>query len=160
MPALIAFFLSSLWLGWTILVDFFVVPTVFQQVPDFFVAGNLGVAVFTKLNRLEFPLASSLFALICLHIKQTKRQHYLAIISIVLLTIAGLYLFSLTPKITELTAAWEYAEKMGTLGQGGQDVQQLHQSYHKTYIGLDTLKLLLISIQLIVLGLFLSRKTR
>lgn len=160
MSALVAFFLTSVWLGWTILVDFFVVPTVFQQVPDFFVAGNLGVAVFTKLNRLEFPLASTLFALLCLHIKQTKTQHFLAIVSLVLLSIAGLYLFSLTPKITELTAAWEYAEKMGTLGQSGEDVQQLHQSYHKTYIWLDTVKLLLLGVQLIFLGLFLSKKTR
>lgn len=160
MYPVVALILSSIWLAWTVLVDFFVVPSVFQHIPDFFLAGGLGVIVFNKLNTLEFPLASVLFVSIVMWIRQSKQHKYLLLINFVLVGIAALYLFSLTPKLTHLTAAWEYADKMGTLGSNGQDVQQLHQSYHQTYIALDTVKLLLLSAQTLVLGVFLSRRTR
>ena len=155
-----ALILTSAWLAWTVLVDFFIAPTVFANVPDFFMAGRLAVAVFTKLNLLEFPLTSLLFVLTVLHVRRHKTHKLLILLSFALLGIAGLYLFSLTPKLTALTEAWEYAERMGTLGSGGEDVQQLHQSYHRTYVTLDTIKLLLLLVKLTFLGVFLSRRTR
>jgi len=156
----VSLILTSMWLGWTILVDFFVVPSLFQHIPEVFMAGNLGVVLFTKLNRLEFPVASILFALSVLLIKRQAAPRYLLLTSFTLLGIAGIYLFSLTPKLSELTAAWEYAEKMGTLGPNGTDVQQLHQSYHRTYVIMDTVKLLLLCVHLGLLGVFLSRRSR
>ena len=45
--------LVSIWWGWTAIIDFAVVPTVFAIVNDFFNAGELGIALFSKLNLLE-----------------------------------------------------------------------------------------------------------
>jgi hypothetical protein len=156
----ISLILTSVWLAWTVLVDFFVVPSVFQNIPEVFMAGNLGVVLFSKLNHLEFPIASILFALAYWHTRKTGTLKLVILTSFVTLGIAAIYLFSLTPKLASLTAAWEYAEKVGTLGPAGEDVQQLHQNYHRTYVALDSVKLLLLLIQLTVLGVFLSRRSR
>jgi hypothetical protein len=142
------------------LVDFFVVPAVFQNVAQIFEAGKLGVVLFNRLNMLEFPLASALLVFIILSFKRFSSLKWLIPVSIVLVAIAGIYLFSLTPKLTLLTATWEYADKMGTLGLGGEDVQQLHQTYHNAYIALDTVKLVLLIVQTTVLGVFSSRANR
>lgn len=156
----ISLILTSVWLAWTVLVDFFVVPSVFQNIPEVFMAGNLGVVLFGKLNHLEFPIASIIFALACWHSRKTGTLKLVILTSFVTLGIATIYLFSLTPKLASLTAAWEYAEKVGTLGPHGEDVQQLHQNYHRTYVALDSVKLLLLLIQMTVLGVFLSRRSR
>ena len=157
---ILALALTSIWFGWTVLVDFFVVPAVFAHIPEFFMAGNLGLALFTRLNTLEFPLACLLFVLSVLHLKRHGTLKSFVLMSFLLMGIASLYLFSLTPKLTALTEAWEYAERMGTLGTGGEDVQQLHQSYHRTYVTLDAVKLALLGAQMLLLGVFLSRRTR
>lgn len=156
----LALILSVAWLAWTVLVDFFVVPAVFQNVAQFFEAGKLGVVLFNRLNMLEFPLATALLIFVSLTFKRFSSLKWLIPVSVVLLGIAGIYLFSLTPKLTALTSAWEYADKMGTLGAGGEDVQQLHQTYHNAYIALDTVKLVLLAGQTVVLGVFSSRANR
>ncbi len=138
--------------------NFFVIPSVFQKIPDFFMAGNLGLALFSKLNLLEFPLATLLMISLIFHLKKTQKHKWLMISGFLLLGIAGIYLFSLTPKLANLTATWEYAEKMGTLGPHGEDVQQLHQHYHRLYIGMDSIKMLLLLLNMSFLGFFISRK--
>lgn len=148
--------LSAVWLGWTVLVDFFLVPAVFATIPDFFLAGNMGIQVFSRLNRLEFPLASILLGLAVLDV---RRRRWTIPVNVALVGIAGVYLFSLTPKIAELTGVWAYAEKMGTLGTAGAaDVQQLHQQYHRTYVAMDIVKLLLLAGQAGMLSWVLKPK--
>lgn len=157
MISIVSLVLSSIWLAWTVLVDFFIVPTAFRTIPDFFIAGDLGIQVFSSLNRLEFPIASILLALSVLEARH--RLKWLVVLNVLLVGIAGVYLFSLTPKITSLSAAWQYAEQMGTLGaQGAEDVQQLHQQYHRAYIITDSVKLLLLSIQIGVVGWSLKKR--
>ena len=142
--------LSAIWLGWTVLVDFFLVPAVFATIPDFFLAGEMGIQVFSRLNRLEFPLASVLLALAAL---DARRRRWPIPLNVALVGITGVYLFSLTPKLTELTATWAYAEKVGTLGAAGAaDIQQLHQQYHRTYVAMDVVKLILLTVQVGTLG--------
>ncbi len=142
---LIMLVLVTAWAAWTALVDFFLVPAVFATIPDFFLAGEMGIQVFTRLNQLEFPLACGLFACTAVAVKRAQLPKWLLTGNLLLVGIAGVYLFSLTPKISELTAAWAYADKMGTLGTAGiVDVQQLHQSYHRMYVAMDTVKLLLL----------------
>ncbi|MBY0515589.1 MAG: hypothetical protein K2P81_01685 [Bacteriovoracaceae bacterium] len=158
MSTVFALILSTIWFSWSLLVDFFIIPNVFQKIPDFFMAGNLGLAVFSKLNLLEFPLATLLMISLIFHFKKTQAQKWLMISGFLLLGIASIYLFSLTPKLSSLTATWEYAEKMGTLGPHGQDVQQLHQNYHRLYIGMDSVKMLLLLVNMSFLGFFISRK--
>ena len=151
--------LSVTWAAWTVLVDFFLVPAVFQTIPDFFLAGEMGIQVFSRLNRLEFPLACIMLALLGWRLRSYPKLKWLLPINLVLVGIAGIYLFSLTPKMIELTRAWEYADKMGTLGaQGHVDIQQQHQTYHRVYVITDTIKLALLILQASCLGVFLSRR--
>lgn len=149
------------WLGMTVLVDFFIVPTVFRTVPDFFVAGELGIQLFKRFNIVELILAIFLGGLGLFYIKQVPTQRWFIITPILLFSIVALYCWYLTPKIAELTAAWAYADKMGTLGaKGAEDIQQLHQTYHRTYVGIDSVKLLLLFIQGLGLGLQMSRRPK
>lgn len=151
--------LSVVWASWTVLVDFFLVPAVFQTIPQFFLAGEMGIQVFSRLNKLEFPLACVLFGLLVWKLKEFPRLRWLVPLNLLLVGIAGIYLFSLTPKIAELTGAWEYADKMGTLGaKGYEDIQQQHQTYHQIYVVTDTVKLLLLLVQASWLGVFVSKR--
>lgn len=159
MLPIVLLILTVTWAAWTILVDFFLVPAVFQTIPDFFLAGEMGIVVFSKLNQLEFPLACILLGLLLWKLSQFPKLKWLVPVNVVLVGIAGIYLFSLTPKITELTGAWAYAEKMGTLGADGHaDIQQQHQIYHRVYVATDTVKLALLLFQATILGLFLSKR--
>lgn len=160
MYPVVALILTSIWMAWTVLVDFFVVPAVFQNIAQFFEAGNLGLVLFGRLNTLEFPLSCLLLICVLFSARRFPALKWLVLCSLTLVGISSLYMFSLTPKLSQLTATWEYAEKMGTLGTGGEDVQQLHQTYHSLYVGLDTVKLILLLAQGTILGVFLSRASR
>lgn len=143
----------SIWWGATVLVDFTVVPTVFQVIENFFNAGELGMALFSKVNKLELILSSLLVGLSSLHVKRSKRSliEFCLILSASLIVLT--YFSYLTPKISELTLLWKKADSLGLVGISGiMDIQQEHQLYHRIYVSLDTLKLLLLSV-LIVLRL-------
>jgi hypothetical protein len=137
--------LTSTWFGWTVLVDFFIVPTVFTEIDDFFKAGALGISVFSKLNNLELIAASFIMGLAVMNF-DLKRSSILSLATAILLGITSLFMFSfLTPKIIYLTELWKTADMMGLVGLSGiADLQQEHQFYHRIYIGVDTLKMLLL----------------
>lgn len=139
--------LLSLWLGWTVLVDFVVVPTIFREMNDFFGSGNIGIKLFSKLNNFELIVGSLLLALSSwLQVQQKKVNIFLTISVTVLFVIALLYFSYLTPKITTLTALWQKADAMGVMGlEGIADLQQEHQFYHRLYISIDTAKLILLA---------------
>lgn len=141
----------SLWWGWTVLVDMFIIPTVFKIVDQFFQAGDLGIAVFSKLNNLEVVLASILVGLFSYQITKNKKALTLLVLSILVWLIAMTYFSFLTPKLIELTELWKKTDLMGLTGVAGiPDVQQAHQYYHNLYIGLDVVKLLLLSAMLLI----------
>lgn len=152
--------LSLIWLSLSSLVNFVVIPSVFSVVNDFFSAGNLGVTVFTKFNRFEFLFASALVVLTLFDFKRTRNGLIAVLVSLLLLLISGSYLFYLTPKLSQLTTAWEYAQTMGTIGSAESDLQSLHMMYHRTYIVMDTVKLLLLLALAILMALPLFRKSR
>ncbi|HXH76417.1 MAG TPA: DUF4149 domain-containing protein [Bacteriovoracaceae bacterium] len=144
-PFIIA--LASIWLGWTVLVDFFIVPVVFQKIGDFFMAGFLGIEVFSKLNNLEVLVASALVALTALSVKRGKSAIVAFVLSLILWFVAMFYFSYLTPKIISLTEQWKRADLMGLTGLSGiPDLQQEHQYYHRMYIAIDSVKLGLLSI--------------
>jgi len=149
--------LTSVWLGWTVLVDFFIVPTVFQKVSSFFEAGELGIATFSKLNNLELIVASML-VVITGHLALKKRTFPLFSMAVILWIIVMFYFIYLTPKIAHLTLIWRESEKLGLSGIGGiSDIQQEHQFYHKLYIYIDSLKILILSC-LLTYGTFKDTK--
>lgn len=150
--------ITSLWLGWTMLVDFFIIPTVFKHVDDFFQAGFLGIAVFSRLNSLEILAATSLVSLTSLNVKKDITTVVAFVASLILFTISILYFVYLTPKIITLTELWRKADLMGLIGlRGIADLQQEHQFYHRLYIGIDTVKLGLLLI-LMGFGVFRSEQ--
>lgn len=150
--------LLAIWWGWTVLIDFFVIPNVFRTLSNFFEAGDLGVIVFSKLNNLELILATILVAIVAYLCSKNKKLLPLLLGSVLLWIIAMTYFSFLSPKITELTALWKKADAAGSMAIAGYaDIQQEHQFYHKLYIGIDTVKLLLIT-ALLGLGILKQEK--
>lgn len=147
---------TAVWWGWTALIDFAVVPTIFRIVPDFFTAGELGIALFSKLNLLELTTSSILVVLAVIQVKNEKRGKIQLGLIFSAWIIVMIYFSFLTQKITDLTALWKKADSLNTISiLGIVDIQQEHQFYHRVYVGLDVLKLLLLSF---VMGLSLFRK--
>jgi hypothetical protein len=150
--------LVSLWWGWTVLVDIFIVPTVFRQIDDFFKAGDLGIAVFSRLNNLELIVSSVLVGILAYQCKINKNAWKLLALSLVSWIIAVTYFAYLTPKLIELTALWKQTDLMGLTSVAGiPDIQQEHQYFHNLYIALDSVKLGLLTIMLI-LGIYREKK--
>lgn len=146
--------LVSLWLGWTMLVDFFVVRTVFSIVTNFFEAGDLGIAIFSKLNSLELVVSSTMLALLSYQVMKNKKSIKLLVLALVCWVIVMTYFTWLTPKLVSLTELWKTADAAGSIGIGGiADIQQEHQFFHQIYIGMDSVKLLILA-TLLVLGIW------
>ena len=146
----ISLVLIGAWLALTLFTDFVVIRTAFAITGDFFKAGDIGIALFTKMNSFEVICGSFLIvaALKDAPASRVKRNSGL-ILSLLLLGIALTYFAYLTPKITTLTEIWKEAEALGVMShQGILDVQGEHQFYHRLYIGLDSLKILALSILL------------
>lgn len=137
--------LVSIWTGWTVLTDFYVVPTVFRMITSFFEAGDLGIALFSKLNSLELVLSTILVAILAIDLVKKKSLKLPFIAAILAWIIVMIYVTFLTQKITDLTVLWQKAESLGALGIAGvADVQQEHQKFHKIYVSLDSVKLVIL----------------
>ena len=151
--------LISIWWGWTVIIDFAVVPTVFKVINDFFNAGELGLSLFSKLNNLEFIFSGLLVALGFYELKSNKTGKLQLVFILTAFLIVLTYFFYLTPKLTSLTELWKQADAVNSVSVAGIiDIQQEHQLYHKIYVTLDTLKLLLLS-SLLGLNLFKKEHT-
>lgn len=138
----LALVLVSIWWGWTVIIDFAVVPTVFRVIHDFFNAGELGIALFSKLNLFEILVSSLLIVLCVLNLKQYRKGKLELSLSISAWAIVMFYFAYLTPTITHYTKLWKVAEFSA---DGLVDYQQQHQFYHRLYIGLDSVKLLILT---------------
>ena len=150
--------LVSIWWGWTVIIDFAVVPTVFSIINDFFNAGELGVALFSKLNIFELVVSSLLLIIASSYLLIYKKQKttFALILSAWIITL--IYFFYLTPKLILLTELWKKADAANLIGISGiSDIQQEHQFFHKIYVTVDSLKLLILSI---ILGLQIVKKER
>ena len=134
--------LLSLWLGWTALVDFVVVPGVFRNIADFFEAGELGIYLFTRLNYLEVVVASATLAVIVFIFRKNRRALPLLVSGVVVLVIALVYFSWLIPKIDYLTELWKLNEAGKAIPIA--DIQQEHQYFHRVYVIMDTVKLLVL----------------
>lgn len=132
--------LLSLWIGWTALVDFIVVPGVFRNIDNFFEAGDLGIYLFQRLNSLEIVIGSAVVTLLCVIFRTNRRALPLLLGSLALMIIVLTYFTWLTPKIAELSELWKMSEAGKTIAV--LDIQQEHQHYHRVYVIMDTVKLL------------------
>jgi len=140
----------SMWWGWTVLVDMFIIRTVFATIDNFFQAGDLGIAVFSKLNNLEVIVSTALVAVLSFQFTKNKKVLPLLVMSIVAWIVAMTYFAYLTPKLVELTELWKKTDLMGLAGAAGiPDIQQEHQFYHRLYIGMDSFKLVLLTVMIL-----------
>lgn len=134
--------LLSFWLGWTALVDFVVVPGVFQNIANFFEAGDLGIYLFTRLNSLEVVVASFVVAILAFIFRRNRRSLPLLIAGVFVMGISLFYFSFLIPKIHSLTELWKLSEAGKAVAIA--DPQQEHQFFHRMYVILDTVKLLIL----------------
>ncbi len=133
----------SIWLGWTVLVDFVVVPGVFRNIHNFFEAGDLGIYLFRKLNSLEVILSSAVLVVLIFIFRRNRKSLPLLIAGIVVLVISLIYFSYLTPKLEKLTELWKLSEAGKSIAVA--DVQQEHQFFHRVYVSIDTLKILILT---------------
>lgn len=137
--------ISSIWLGWTLLIDMVVIRTIFGIINDFFTAGDLGVALFSKFNSLELISSSVIIAILGLNLKNNRNSLFIFILSIILWSIVMFYFTFLTPKLIFLTDLWKESELSNkVIPPHLPDIQQEHQYYHRLYISLDSLKSVLL----------------
>lgn len=134
--------LTTLWLGWTALVDFIVVPAVFGHINNFFEAGDLGIFLFTKLNSFEVVIASFTIIVLIFIFRKNRTALPLLASSVIVFAIALTYFTWLIPKLSYLTELWKMSEAGKTIPVA--DIQQEHQLYHRIYIGMDTVKLIVL----------------
>lgn len=134
--------LLSFWLGWTLLVDFIVVPGVFRNIHNFFEAGDLGIFLFKKLNSLELVVASFVLAILTFICRKNRRALPLLVSSIIVFGISLVYFNYLTPKLESLTDMWKLSEAGQTIALS--DVQQEHQYFHRIYVTIDSFKILIL----------------
>ena len=139
--------LLSLWIGWTTLVDFVVVPGVFRNIDDFFEAGDLGIYLFERLNYVEVVVASTVLMVLTFIVQKNRRALPLLFCGVLVLAISLAYLSWLIPKIAELTELWKLSEAGREVAVA--DVQQQHQYFHRVYVILDTIKLLILLFMLV-----------
>lgn len=140
-----ALILISSWLSMSMLIDFIVVPNIFKMSKNIFDSGDLGIFLFSLLNRLEIVISLLLF--FCLfQIAKRKRNPFLKRINLslgtLLVTISITYTFYLSPKISyygtqmkKLTSATEYSIDF-------EKAQLSHHFYHQSYKMVDGIKIL------------------
>jgi len=150
--------LVSMWWAATAVIDFAVVPTVFSTVSEFFNAGEIAIALFFKLNKFELVVSSLLIIFALINLRAEGRGKTQLTLTCCAWMIIMFYFSYLTPKITILTSLWRSAEMMNTIGIANiNDIQQEHQFYHRIYVGLDSLKFLMLTF---ILGLSIFRKEK
>ncbi|GAB4015481.1 MAG: hypothetical protein Fur0010_14570 [Bdellovibrio sp.] len=136
--------ISSLWMGMTMSVDFVAVPLVFQTLTSLQEAGKLGIAVFSKFNSIEIFLSMVLFIASILEFLKNKNGRWpmtWVLFSILLTSLAVLYAFYLSPRIAFLG---NEMHQFPLESEPYLVVYKEHQFFHKLYVKLDSLKLLLL----------------
>jgi hypothetical protein len=146
------FFNLGAWLISTIFIDFFTVIAVFKNVSNIFEAGTVGMYVFSSFNKFELIFGISLLGISLINpLANVKVKRLMIFFSLTLLSIALYYNFFLSPKISTLTV------QMNDIGLGNEGYRLLensHETFHKRYISIDSIKLLLL---LILLGLGIGK---
>lgn len=131
--------LLSLWLALTCFVDFIVVPTVFRNVSSRAEAGDIGMIVFSLVNKVEFVCA--VIVLICAYLfKDTVKRKILLLTTLVsLLFLTVIYNTYMTPQVRKQTLLMRDADQESTAYL---KAQETHEFYHSLYKKTDSVKIL------------------
>lgn len=152
---LLALLMAAIWMSATALVDFLIVPTLFRSLDDVMSAGIIGVKLFTIFNYLELVFG---FAMIVGIWKSFKYFNHRSLAwanlsnAILLFVIALFYTSFLTPELTQLT----YQIKSG----GDSHIMASHDFFHKLYVKIDSIKLLLTIFSTVALSYQLRQRLK
>ena len=139
------------WLVSTALVDFFTIPTLFRSGIDFYQAGEIGMSLFKKFNYLEIFLGLGL----SFGLWNTLAHKFSRVVLVVLSMLPFLYAFYFTPSISARYVKMKEVEQTNpTLYQ---ELFDAHQFFHKLYVQIDGVKLILLVI-IFALLLFKNKK--
>ena len=140
---------ASIWWGWTLLTDFFVIRIIFSRIDDIFLAGNIGMELFSKLNQLELLISTALMVIIFFQFRGNRKLLKEFFLTLTSWIISMIYFSYLTPKLIFLTKLWKKTDLMGIYSVPGiPDIQQEHQFYHNLYIGIDSVKLITLTVMI------------
>jgi hypothetical protein len=140
---------ASIWWGWTLLIDMFVIRILFSKIDDIFLAGNIGMELFSKLNQLEMIISTALLVIIFFQVRVNRRLLKEFFLTLTTWIISVIYFSYLTPKLIFLTELWKKNDLIGIYSAPGiPDIQQAHQYYHNLYIGIDSLKLITLTVMI------------
>ena len=145
------FFILGAWLVATVFIDFFAVMAVFRNISSIFEAGTVGMYIFNSFNKFELSFGIFLLVLSFYYVHPNgKVALAMKIIAAFLLAIAAYYLFFLSPIISELTREMH---KIGVGNNGYETLEQTHQVFHKRYVRLDSVKIIFLIVELVLLSL-------
>jgi hypothetical protein len=127
----------------------FVIRILFSKIDDIFLAGNIGMELFSKLNQLEMIISTALLVIIFFQVRVNRRLLKEFFLTLTTWIISVIYFSYLTPKLIFLTELWKKNDLIGIYSAPGiPDIQQAHQYYHNLYIGIDSLKLITLTVMI------------
>ncbi len=130
---------SMSWFFATIFIDFIAAPNIFRNVSSLKEAGTLGGIIFTSFNVIELILACFLIILALLYRNKSIASKIVKVLSLATLILAVIYTFKLSPGIKEANISKSnYIET----DEEYQIFDEQLRSYHKTYVRLDSFKLI------------------
>lgn len=151
----LAFSLIVAWFATSCLIDFVAVPTVFRTVSKLTEAGAVGMTIFSKYNVVEVlcGLVILIYALKSAMIKGIGRKVF-ALFSVVVFGIALAYQFHVSPKIIQINTERAQYEMESVEYQ---KISVEHNFYHKLYVRMDSVKVTLLLIMMIMAFLRLPK---
>lgn len=146
--------LISAWLAMTFTIDFMVLPKVFSVIKDVFMGGKIGSGLFSTFNLIELVFATVLIGLaFTSNFSKSLHQKLTRISSVILFLISSLYQFYFTPGIINATNTILSIPETEVERRAAAFLEQ--QFFHQWYIRVDSLKILLLGL---VLVLFILQK--
>lgn len=131
--------LLGAWLALTCFVDFLAVPAVFRESSSRIDAGNIGIVVFSSINKIE--LVFSVLMLLCAFLFRSAvqwRKTFFATL-IALLALIVVYNVHMTPQVEKQTLLMRDFEEGSPEYQ---KAEETHYFYHSLYRKTDSAKIL------------------
>lgn len=154
----LVFGLIVAWFATSCLIDFVAVPTVFRTVSKLAEAGAVGMTIFSKYNVVEVVcgLIILIYSLKSVMLKGIGRKVF-ALCSVVVFGIALAYQFHVSPSIIKINnerAKYEMEEEQY------KELTITHNFYHKLYVRMDSVKVSLLLVMMIMAFLKLPKGER
>ena len=153
--------LITSWLSTSMLIDFVALPITFRTI-EVMMAGQIGIKIFSLYNIVEVLFSLGIVFCTIKLVKDLKsktqlswKKNWLPVtFAMVLLVIAFMYKFYLTPQIASLTAQLPMASPNTDLYL---NLKDSHAFFHRLYVRMDGFKIMLLFTYLLIVGFFPSK---